>query len=227
MALNASEVKGNSNNNRVEQPILDAGTYPARVVQIVDLGLQAQRPYQGKEKPPANEIMLTYELSDEFMVDEDGKELPDKPRWVSEIIPLHSLKAEGAKSTKRYLALDPKQDFGGDFSQCAGIPTNVTLVNNQVGEKNYTNVVGITAMRAKDAQKAPELINPSKVFDLDKPDMTVFGSLPEWVQDKIKKNLNFQGSPLQQLLGGKAPEEKKQPKEEGPEEGEENDGVPW
>jgi hypothetical protein len=47
----------------------------------------------------------------------------------------------------------------------------------------------------------PPLVNPPKVFDLDEPDMDVFGSIPEWIQKKIKGNLNFQGSVLQRNLG--------------------------
>ena len=57
--------------NRPPVELLEANNYPARVVQVIDLGLQAQRPYQGKDKPPAYEIMLTYELGTEFMRDED------------------------------------------------------------------------------------------------------------------------------------------------------------
>ncbi|MOA43842.1 hypothetical protein D3C78_1660410 [compost metagenome] len=57
-------------------------------------------------------------------------------------------------------------------------------------------------MRPKDAAKAPELVNPVKVFVLDEPDMEVFLSLPQWLQDKIKGNLEFNGSPLQKALQG-------------------------
>ena len=57
-------------------------------------------------------------------------------------------------------------------------------------------------MRAKEAAKAPALVNPTKVFDIDEPDMEVFNSLPEWIQEKMKNNLNFSGSPLEAALGG-------------------------
>ena len=75
MAINASKVKTAS--NRIEQPNLEPGPYPARLVQIIDLGLQPQRPYKGVEKPPAHELMVTYELSDAFMIDKDGNDLED------------------------------------------------------------------------------------------------------------------------------------------------------
>lgn len=204
MALNSSKIKS-TNPDRVEQPVIDAGVYPARIVQIIDLGLQAQRPFQGKDKPPANEIMLTYELVDSFMVDKEGKELEDKPRWVSETLPLYDVsKADKAKCTQRYKALDPNNAFGGDFSQVADIPVNVSLVHNQQQDKLYVNIAAIAAMRPKDAEKCPALQNPVKLFDLDAPDLEIFKALPDWIQEKVQKNLNYNGSKLQKLLGGVA-----------------------
>ena len=202
---------GGGNGTRVEQKPIDPGVYPARLVQLIDLGLQAQRPYQGKDKPPAIEVMLTYELVDEFMLDESGKPREDKPRWVSETLPLYGLFADKAKSTQRYKAFDPTEEWGGDFTKAIGLPVNVTIVNNSVGDKIYTNVANIGAMRPKDADKCPELKNPAKVFDVDAPDMEVFASLPEWVQTKIKGNLNFTGSALASAIAGPVAKEKKQP----------------
>ena len=201
MALNI-KTAGNQNNNRIAQENIEPGVYPARLVQIIDLGLQAQRPFQGKDKPPAQEIMLTYELVDEFMKDENGEPLENKPRWVSETLPFYGLHADKAKSTQRYLALDPKGDYDGDFTKAIESPCNVTIVNNAGKDgKVYDNVAHIAAMRPKDAVACPELVNPSKVFDCDNPDMDVFNKLPEWIQKKIKENLNYEGSALQKLAG--------------------------
>lgn len=201
MALNIKAVAP-ANKNRIEQANIEPGVYPARLVQIIDLGLQSQRPYQGKDKPPAHEIMLTYELVDEFMKDEEGKDLENKPRWVSETLPFYGLHADKAKSTQRYLALDPKGDYDGDFTKAIESPCNVTIVNNAGKDgKVYDNVANIAAMRPKDAAACPQLVNKAKVFDCDNPDMEVFNSLPEWIQKKIKENLNYEGSALQKLVG--------------------------
>ncbi|HET8689278.1 MAG TPA: hypothetical protein VFM18_21920 [Methanosarcina sp.] len=227
MALNSNKVGGgNGGGNRVEQPVIDAGVYPARIAQVIDMGLQPQRPYKGQDKPPAPEVMLTYELVDTFMVDENGEELEDKPRFLSEILPLHNLKADKAKSTQRYLAADPNNVFNGDFSKIVDAAVNVAVVHNQVGEKTYVNIASIAAMRAKDADKCPALKNEPKVFDLDEPDMEIFSSLPQWIQDKIKANLNYQGSALQTALEG-AP--KKEKKAEAPKKEEEpkDEQAPW
>jgi len=210
--------------NHIPQPVIDVGNYPARIAQIIDLGLQAQRPYKGKEKPPANEVMLTYELVDCFMVDEEGTEMEDKPRWLSEQIPLHSINADKAKSTARYNAADPNNAYNGDFSKLGGVAVNVAVVHNKTGDKIYTNIAGISTMRPRDAEKCPDLKKPAKVFDLDDPDMEIFGSLPQWVQDKIKGNLRFNGSKLQAALGGGAFE---QAKEQPAPEPEADDDAPW
>jgi hypothetical protein len=180
------------------------GTYPGRLVQLIDYGLQPQKPYKGEEKKPINEIGLTYELVDEFMKDEQGNDIPDKPRWISETIPFHPLIAEKAKSTQRYNAFDPNGVYDGDFSKALGQPINVTIVNNKSGDKVYDNVATLSTMRPKDAEACAPLVNPPTMFSLDEPDLAVFNKFPEWIRNKIKGNLNFNGSKLQAALGGKA-----------------------
>lgn len=192
--------KGNENRNYVAQPNIEPGTYPARLVQVLDLGMQPQRPFQGQEKAPARELMLTYELVDCFMVDENGDDIEEKPRWVSESFPFHSLASDKAKSTKRYLSFDPQLEHEGDFSQLIGAAINVTIVNNAVGDKVYDNIASTSPMRPKDVAKCPELKNPTKMFDLEEPDMEVFNLLPEWLREKIKGNLQYEGSSLQKLV---------------------------
>lgn len=201
MALKASK-EGKGKGNFIPQANIAPGTYPARIVQILDLGLQAQRPYKGEDKAPAHEISLTYELVDEFMVGEDGNPIEDKPRWISETLPFYGLFADKAKSTQRYNALDPEGKHDGDFAQLIGTACNVTIVNNKSGDKIYDNVATISTMRQRDADKCPDLVNAPKVFDLDAPDLEIFNALPEWLRDKIKGNLKFKGSALEQLLDG-------------------------
>lgn len=238
--LNGKKVPSN-NSNRVQQEPLDPGSYPARVVQVIDLGVQPQRPYKGEEKAPAHEIMMTYECLDEFCVDEEGEELEDKPRWLSETFPFRSLQAELAKSTKRYYALDPDDNHDGDFTALIETPCVITVVNNESNGKMYNNIGNVSAMRAKDAQKASELKNEPKMFVLDEPDMDVFLSLPTWLQDKIKGNLEFEGSALQDALqahqGSDKPKGKATPKgkakpvveeqDDASEEDSTGDDIPW
>lgn len=203
MSLNVNNLpKGNS---KFKVDPLEIGTYPARVVRVVDLGLQPQV-YAGEVKEPKPEVFVGYELTDEFMKDEAGNDLEDKPRWVSETFPLNRLDNDKAKSTQRYHAYDPSGDLNGDFSQIVGLPCNITIAH-QVGKgKNagriFEKVANVTSVRPKDAAKMPELKNTPQVFLMDDPDVEVFNGLPDFLKDKIKSGLEYEGSTLQKLLGG-------------------------
>ena len=204
MGLNANEVaapKGKS----PEQEVLK-GSHAARVVQVVDLGLQARNPYQGQEKPPVHMIQLTYELSHEFMKDEDGAVQEDKPRWINEDFPFHNLEVELAKSTKRYNVLDAEGTFGGDFTKLVGAPCSLAIVTNAgTGKhkgKTFSNIANVSGVMNMPGYVQPALVHEPRVFLLDEPDMKVFGALPEWIQDKVKGNLEFRGSKLDVLLNG-------------------------
>ncbi len=207
--LNANEVGGGV---KMQKELLEAGVYPGRLVQVIDLGMQEQRDWQGEKKGPKYELMVTYEFSDEFMKDEDGKDLLDKPRWLSETFPFFNLTQEKATSTKRYRALDPNEAKKGDWGELLSTPVNITVIVNAGKGKNlgkfYENIAGISPMRAKDVEKLPALVNPTKVFDLGNPDLDVFKALPEWIRDKIKGNLEFAASPLSVLLGDVVPTSK-------------------
>jgi len=206
MGLNAKKTTAGGGSGFKQEAIQAAG-YPGRVVQIIDLGMQNQRPYQGQAKPPAHEMMLTYELVDEFCLDEEGNVLEDKPRWLSETFPLYNLEADKAKSTLRYKALDPTVEKDGEFAELINTPCMVTVTRRDGKGDNagkvYNNIGSISQMRANQAEQCPALVNPPKVFLLDEPCLETYGSLPQWLQDKIKGNLEFEGSVLEAALAGK------------------------
>lgn len=211
MALNANKVPSRKSNTNP----LEAGTYPTRLVSIIDLGLQPQKAFQGKDKEPVRKFATTYEFADEFMKDEDGQDLIDKPRFLSEILPFYSLSQDRAKSTIRYKALDPNEVHEGDWPKLIGTPCMVTVVINPGdGGKVYENIGNVSLMRQKDADKAPPLVNESFVFDLDEPDMDAWKLIPEWLQKIVKGNLEYAGSKLEKLLGSGQHDSK--PKQERP-----------
>ncbi len=207
MARNAKEIAGGGNSN-MKAPELTPGAYPARVVQIVYLGVQEQRAYMGEQKKPVDEIRITYELSSEFMQDEDGNTLEDKPRWFSEDIPFYSLNADRAKSTARYKAIDPSDTADGDFAKLLGMACQVVLVNNPGKGKNagrtFTNVQDVTPAPNLPGYSQPELVNPTFVFDPQDPELATadaFRSIPEFVRKKITAAIDYPGSALAQALG--------------------------
>ena len=220
MSLNARKI-ATPKTKGPQQEAIEAGSYPCRIVQIVDMGMQPQCPYQGEEKPPAHEMMITYELTDEFCKGEDGKDMEDKPRWLSEDFPLRSLESDLAKSTKRYYALDPDEIHGGDFTALIGMPCNVTVVQNKgkgkFADRVFNNIQAVSTMRPKDSQKCAELVSSTKVFLLDEPDLEVYKSFPEWIQKKLKSNLEYKGSALEGALEGSGEPSEKEEFEDLPE----------
>lgn len=209
MALNARNVESTGGGNFKRQEALEAGTYPARLVHIICKGLQPQPAYKGVEKSPQLELYVTYELLDEFMLDEDGNEMKDKPRWISETFGLYNLDSDLAKSTKRYYAIDPQENHKGEWPELVGSPVMVTITQSpdKKGKKDnegnlivYNNVSSVQTMREKDAKKAEPLVNPARVFDPYEPDMEVYFTLPEWIRKSIKEALDFGGGVLEKAL---------------------------
>jgi hypothetical protein len=196
--------------NVTRQATQDAGNYLARLAQVIDLGLQPQNPYKGTEKPPVHMINVTYETVSDFCKDDKGEDMLDKPRWISEDFPLYSLNADKAKSTLRMKGIDPSNELEGDWGAALGWPCTVTVVHNvsktatdDAGNPRvYANIGSVTPPMK--GIEIPELVNEMVSFDLDVPDMKVFNGLPQFLQDKIKGNLNFAGSPLATLIGGPA-----------------------
>lgn len=243
MGLNANNIKMPKKESKFKPAeALDAASYPARVVRVLDLGLQAQKPYQGQEKPNVHMVDITYELTTEFLFDANGEEDPTKPRWISEQLPFYSLEVERAKSTQRYNAIDPKGVAGGDFTQLTGMPCVVTL--NQYKTKTGGDIRNGVSMVTPIMKGVvlPDLVNEPKTFILDDPDLEVLGSLPQWLQDKIKGNLEFKGSTLEEALTNPPAkvEKKEEPKEEkkekpvdkGPDpapedQAEDGEDIPW
>lgn len=209
MSLNVN--KPQPNKSFVKQEALPAGNYPGRLVQIVAVGLQPQKAYQGVEKKPAYQAFFNYELADEFMLDEDGNEIEDKPRWVGERLSLLPLFAERAKSTARYKALDPSEVHEGDFAALVGQGVNITVSQYESKGEMKNGVMNLTPMRPKDLERLPELKNATLVFDIEAPTEETWSRVPDWMKEICKSNLEFKGSALEAFLNGQ-PKQEEAPK---------------
>lgn len=195
-------------------PAMEAGTYPSRIVIIADMGLQPQQ-FKGEQKEPKRELSVTYEHVDEFLQDDDGNDLKDKPRWNSERFAFSNLDNDKAKSTKRYLALDPKVVHGGDWKHFLGMPVSVSLAKEDKPDKSYNKVMAVSLMRPKEADALPELVNEALYFDMDEPDITVFWKLPAFMRKRIQESLRYKGSELEQLIKDNPEPKKEATKGEG------------
>lgn len=207
--LNASKIKNEGGGNKVAQPNLEVGGYPARVVRILDFGLQPQDPWKGQEKPPANMMQVTYEIIGEFMIDEDGNEVEDKPRWVSEDFALYPLEVDRAKSTIRYNAIDPTNLHKGDWAKLLGMPVTVNIIHNvsKTNKQTYDNVGSLSSIRAKVAETLGDLVNQPFVVSMEDVNTERFEALHSFFQDKMTSSLDWETTPLYKALNGDKPKE--------------------
>ena len=177
-------MKAKKSTSNVSQP--DVGTHMARLVGITDMGHQPGFEWQGKEVKSAYKLRLTYELPNSTM--EDGR-----PHWVSEEI----TNSDNEKST---LAARIRS-LGGDINNLQsmiGKPCMVTLV---AGKNGYVKIDGQGGVGGVPAGiPVPDLANDTFVFDLENPDMDLFEGFPEFIQNRIKENLEFEGSQLEARL---------------------------
>lgn len=194
MPLNMNETKGPAK----QKQLIPEGQHMARIVRIIDLGLQKQRPFQGQEKAPAFEIQLEFEFPNE-RIDVNGE---SRPMWEKKRIKLSS--HEKSTCYKWYNKLDPKNEHGGDWEQLIGKECAVFISHNPGKGKNegrtFAQISDVMPLMA--GMTVPPLENDAVIFNLDSPDMEVFASFPDWLQGIIKQNLQYDGSKLQNLVEG-------------------------
>lgn len=172
--------------------VAQEGTQMARLVRIIDTGLQPRPDFNDQPKSPAFMLRLTFELPND-RIEVDGE---SRPRWIDVEFPLSS--HEKSKCFQWYNILDPDNKYNNDWSKLIATPCLIAIKHRNSNGKTYANIVNI--MPTMTGIEVPALENPSFVFDLTSPDIEKFKILPQWLQDKIKGNLEFQNSKLDRLL---------------------------
>ena len=175
-------------------PPLDGGTYMSVCVGVIDLGEQYRQFDKQKQGKYAEECMFIFEIPSERVQVDGG----DKPRWLSSkryTVSLHERSALYQMLTSwrgKALSdaeLDPAGD-GFDLMQMAG---QGAMLSVSVAEKDdgslKNKIEAVTGFPKGIAPPQPE--SEILVFDADDPDMEVFGKLPEWIQDVIRKSTQF------------------------------------
>ena len=189
------------------RPLLDAGMYNARILRVIDLGLQ---PGSQQYPEPKSKMEIEFELQDEFMCDKEGKPLEGVPAVFSMEFSYSEDGYIGDKSNlyKLYLAIDPEMNLSPE--EWLGLPISVMLITKKrksgkhAGEE-YSNISAVAPMKQKDKDRATPLVGKAAFFDLSAPDMDVWATLLKGnqyaQQDKIKAGLAYGSTPLPALLG--------------------------
>ena len=185
MSLNLAEIKEQATASKKDYGRLEEGTHHARIVSVVDFGLQEQTDYNTKEViKPKERMMITWEFPTERIeIEQDDGTTKSLPRWQGKeyTISLH----EKAGLTALLAAIAPSVET---LEELLNMPCAVSIGSTSGGNAKVTNV-----SKPMKGFEVPELENESMYFDFSNPNKDLFLSLPAWQQAKIKDALNYDG----------------------------------
>ena len=169
-----------------------AGVYIGRCYSIIDLGTQTSNGQYGEKHQ--HKIRVAWELFGEdengqpLTIDVDGKEMPmtiSKSYTVS----LHE-KAGLRKDLSAWRGRDftDEEAKAFDVSKLIGAYCMVNVTTSENNGKTYSNVGGLTPLPSalKNANPAP--VHGHVLFNLDEPNMAVFATFHEKLQEVIKSS---------------------------------------
>ena len=163
----------------------EKGSHMGRLLAILDLSLQPEFIWEGKTTPPRYMVSFIYELTGS-----ENKE--NKPYILSEDFKVSD--HDASKMYDRVTTLDPTMTLtkgGEDLSGLLTVPCMIEVDHNAKGYAKIKKVSGVPSNFQVDP-----LLNTPYTFEFDNPDMNIFNALPEFVQNKIKSALTYEGSEL-------------------------------
>ena len=168
-------------------PIIEAGTYAAVCVSIIDLGEHYNKTYDKNSR----KVLFMWEIPDE-QIEIDGEM---KPRMISETYTA-SLgdKANLRKTLEswrgRQFTAEELERF--DLENVLGVPCMLSVIHteNPNSGKTYARVSAITRL----PKGYPAIASTAEhvIFSLDDHDaLDKMQTLPEWVQNRIKESNTY------------------------------------
>lgn len=196
----------NKETSQVDRPVFEDGeVYLARVVQVVDLGLQAGGEYEGKPKPDKEQVLLTFEFPE--VLNSEGN-----PGFLSVILDLPDhwenggFKGMHTKSNmyKYMTILCPEglwqgnstsyYNFSRSFKFWDSLLDKVCQLEVKVYDKenNKASIVkgSITKLSNKIITSFPERISDPLSVNFSNITLDQWNRLYPWIRDKIKKSLD-------------------------------------
>ena len=167
-------------------PPVAAGTYAAVCVGIIDIGEQ----YNTVFKNYSDKLIIIFEIPNE-KIEIDGEK---KPRWISkEYTQSLSEKSNLYKTLTSWLgrALSDVELEGFELFDMLGRGCFINLLVEEKDNASYNNISAVVGL--PEGMDAPhtetELIGFSMAEGFDE---NIFSKIPEWIQDKIKKSVQYQ-----------------------------------
>lgn len=171
---------------------MDAGTYPAVCVGVVDLGEQ----YSETFKKYSDKLLIIWEIPSQI-IQIDGE---DKPRWLSKDFTA-SLNEKsslcqtlvswrGRAFTEKELAVDENGFMQFSVLDMLGTGCFLQVIVEDKDSGSYNRITSVIALPA--GMDTPPTNTPLIAFDMDAWDDKAFSALPGWIQNRVKKSTQYQ-----------------------------------
>jgi hypothetical protein len=187
MGFIATNSGGSGNFKRVP-----AGVHIGRCYSLIDLGTQTTDGQFGVKAQ--HKIRIGWELFGEdenggpLGVDVDGKQMP------MTISKSYTMSTHEKSRLRQDLSAWRGKDFSDeeaeafDVSRLVGAYCMVNVTTSETNGKTYSNVAGLTPLPAALKNSKPTPVHVNVMFDVDKPDMKVFATFHEKLQEAIKRS---------------------------------------
>lgn len=166
--------------------LIDEGSYLARCCWVIDLGTQQS------DFGPKRKLLLAWELPEVLRTFDDT--IGPEPATVTKFYTASlSEKANLRKDLElwRGRAFSAEELAGFDLRKLLGVPCLLTITHraNAAGEKRAT-VAGLGKLPR--GVEVPAASQPTRLYDLDEPNHSVFSELPQWLRDVIAESSEYQ-----------------------------------
>lgn len=179
-------VVGANNYAQDTSKLIPPGSYYAYCYLVADIGTQ-KTAYKGMEDE-RKQVVIGWELIGG--VAEDGKPLTIHNTYTASLGDKALLTKHLTSWRSRPFTNEEREAF--DLRNIVGHPCILNIVHNgggQEGSRVYTNVAGV--MACPTGMQLSPMIHKPVLYDVYAHEQYVFNGLPSWLQDKIRKSLDF------------------------------------
>lgn len=166
---------------------LEPDTYPARCVQVIDIGVQKSEAFNTSRR----QAMLVFEIPSE-RITLDGE---DKPRMLAGTYTV-SLNPKGTLrkllESWRGKAFTDAEVKAFDLKQLINLPCMLSVIQKTSQGGNVFAAIGGVSKYPKNFPPMPDAETTLFAFDLDTiDDLEKMEVLPEWIQKRIKESETY------------------------------------
>ncbi len=185
------------------------GVHVARCVSVIDLGTQEVE-FQGQSKKQ-HKIQVGWEVLGEdeagvpLTIEVNGKEMPltISKRYTLSLHEKAGLRRDLEAWRGKPFAADELKGF--DVAKLLGAYCMLNVVEQESSNgKTYSNIQSITPLPRELAKHKPAGVHPLISFDVDAPDMEIFESFHEKLQEVIRASDEWQARTARVVPAGQA-----------------------